>query len=111
MTILVTIVNSGLLRIVNPTSSPVCVRVGDSEKILIPAGTWWTGPYEGDPPTVTEIQEEVPEPEPETQPFVVMVGNPIDGSYIRGPYATHDEAQESVFEVDTDWWIVQLEAP
>lgn len=45
---------------------------------------------------------------------VLLVGNPIDGFRVIGPFKTADhaiEAGEGPSSVGDDWWIAPLEAP
>lgn len=45
--------------------------------------------------------------------FVVLVGNPIDGMTIHGPFEDGNEAgdwAQSEFQDDT-WWIVEVKKP
>ena len=45
--------------------------------------------------------------------FVILVGNPIDGMEIVGPFTDGDEANEyaDFFMDGYDWWVVGLKEP
>ena len=50
---------------------------------------------------------------PESQPHVVVVGNPLDGLILIGPFDGQHEAMEFVNrdEPDSDWWVAPVESP
>jgi len=43
--------------------------------------------------------------------FVVLIGNPIDGSAIYGPFATAQDAEDWADGAQDDYWIVPLQSP
>lgn len=47
----------------------------------------------------------------ESQDAVIIKGNPVDGFSCVGPFADRDAAVEYGDTVDTDWWVLDLEAP
>ena len=43
--------------------------------------------------------------------WVVVLGNPVDGISIHGPFKNHIEAMTWTEKADGDWWITTLEDP
>lgn len=44
--------------------------------------------------------------------FIIVYGDPVDGFNFVGPFDDRDEAvRYAEFDVGTDWWIAELDAP
>lgn len=56
-----------------------------------------------------------PTPEQQPNPAVVVVGNPIDGFYIIGPFSdadiADDWAEDRTDDIPGSWWVVTLQTP
>ena len=47
-----------------------------------------------------------------TTGYVLIVGNPIDGIHLLGPFVNHDAANKYGYEVlAEEWWITQVHSP
>ena len=47
------------------------------------------------------------------EPHIIVYGNPIDGLFFIGPFATREAAMlrgNTDGNLDADWWVAQLEA-
>lgn len=58
-----------------------------------------------------DIHQHQVEPEPDEGPFVLIVGNPVDGFGFTGPFETHEEACEAGTTDYVDWWVAPLVKP
>jgi hypothetical protein len=61
-----------------------------------------------DEDTDESIGEEVM---PEQAAYVVLVGNPVDGFSVVGPFDSHEDAKGFCQGSDETWWIAKLEKP
>lgn len=40
--------------------------------------------------------------------WIIIVGNPVDGFIFYGPFGSHEQAISVGEYIDADWWIAQL---
>lgn len=60
----------------------------------------------------TEVFASVEDDMPDTrQQCVIMKGNPVDGFVTIGPFYSREAAIEYGDSVDSDWWVLDMEAP